>query len=77
MQNVSDIMEVEVLDSIQPEVLMGTSARMMPMGVLDVPIADDSSDLGFLEFNGSNGLCDGDLAIRLVLLVLSQDYPNP
>ena len=34
------------------------------MGVLDVPTADDSSDLGLgsFEFNGANGLCDGDLA---------------
>ena len=62
IENVSDIIEVEVKDSIRPEVLMSTNAQMMPMGVLDVPIADDSSDLGFLEFNGSNGLCDGDLA---------------
>ena len=35
---------------------------MMPMGVLDVMAADDSSDLGSLEFYGANGLCDGDLA---------------
>ena len=34
----------------------------MPMGVIDEPPLDDSSDLGFLEYKGANGLCDGDLA---------------
>ena len=62
IENVADIHEVEVEDSIKIDVLMSTSAPMMPMGVLDVPTADDSSDLGSLELNGANGLCDGDLA---------------
>ena len=62
IDNVSDILEVEVKDSIKTELLMSTSAPMMLKGVLDVPIADDSSDLGSLDLNGANGLCDGDLA---------------
>ena len=62
IDNVSDILEEEVQDSLRLDVLMSTSAPMMPMGVLDVPTADDSSDLGSLEIYGANGLCDGDLA---------------
>ena len=45
IDNVSDILEVEVMDSIKTEVLMSASAPMMPMGVLNVPTADESSDL--------------------------------
>ena len=35
---------------------------MIPMNVLDVPTADDSSDLGSLKIYEANGLYDGDLA---------------
>ena len=34
----------------------------LPMGTLDVPFQDDSSDLGSLMNQGVKDLCDGDLA---------------
>ena len=62
IENESVIIEVEVKDSIKSEMLMSMNARTMPMGVLDVPFADDSLDLGSLINKESQGLCDGDLA---------------
>ena len=61
-ENESVIYAEEEKDSIESEMLMSIKERTMPMGVSDVPTADDSSDLGSFEFNGADGLCDGGLA---------------
>ena len=61
IENESVIIEVEVKDSIESEMLMSMNARTMPMGVLDVPFADDSSDLGSWVIKEARGPCDRDL----------------
>ena len=51
----------DLLNSFRPEVLKHNRMNNA-LGVLDVPTADDSPNLGSLDVNGANGLCDGDLA---------------
>ena len=55
------IFEVEVRDSIDNEMLQSIDVCPPPMGTLDVPFQDDSSDLGSLINYGANGLRDRDL----------------
>ena len=47
-------------DSIQKEMPESITACSLPLGILDVPFPDDSSDLGSLMKRGANGLRDGD-----------------
>ena len=54
------IYEVGVKDSIHYEMLESIMPCSLPMGTLDVPFLDDSSDLGSLKEQGANGLRDGD-----------------
>ena len=62
IENEAIINEVEVKDSVQDEMLESIETCSPPMGTLDVPFLDDSSDLGSLMNQGANGLRDGDLA---------------
>ena len=54
------IYEVGVKDSIQDKMRESITACPRPLGNLDVPFLDDSSDLGSLMKQGANGLRDGD-----------------
>ena len=67
IENVSDVLGVEVLNSTHTDVLMSTCAPLMPMGVREVTAADDSSDLGSLELHEANDLCDGELTMADLL----------
>ena len=58
----SDLHEVEERDSIESETLQSVCVSTQPMGSLDVPFQEDSSDLGSLVSNGANGLRDWDPA---------------
>ena len=54
------INEVNAKDSIHPDMLQSITTCSLPMGTLDVPFLDASSDLGSLVVLGANGLRDGD-----------------
>ena len=58
---VNEVVDNEVSeDSIHDEMLQSITACPRPLGNLDVPFFDDSSDLGSLMKLGANGLRDGD-----------------
>ena len=58
----AEVNEANDTDSIQDEMLESITTCSLPLGTLDVPFQDDSSDLGSLMNYGVKDLRDGDLA---------------